>query len=114
MSQPASTLSDLTPFEQRLVRAWRYLDALRPSRRAVATIVVTFALNLVGMAASSGSRMGLSTLLAISALQAAVVTAICIAPAILAYALGLTRRVHHRWAMLAAVFLVVGSLAARM
>ena len=55
--------------------------------------------------------MGFTALQAISALEAAVVTAICIAPGILAYALGFTRRVPHRWAVLVAMFLAVGSLS---
>lgn len=113
MSQPESTLSDLTSFEQRLVMAYRGRAALRPSHRAMWAALVALALNVVAMAASSGLPMGFTELLVISALQASVVTAICVTPGILAYAVALTQRVHHRWAVLAAMFLAAGSLASR-
>ena len=111
MSQLAPTLSDLTPFERSLIRAYRGLRASRPSQQAVWAALLVFTLNVVAMAASSGSRMGFTSLLVISALQASVVTPICIAPGILAYAFGFTRRVPHRWAVLVALFLAAGSLS---
>ena len=74
---------------------------------------MVFALNVVAMAASSVPHIRLTTLLVISALQAAVVTVICLAPGLLAFLLGATRRVHHRWAVVAALFLAVASLASR-
>ena len=112
MSQPASTLSDLSPFERSLIRVFRTLRAARPSSQAMLATLVTFALNVVAMAATSVSSMDSASVLVMSALQAAVVTAICIAPGVLAYVFGVTRRVHH-WAMLAPMFLALGRLASR-
>ena len=113
MPQPVSALPDLTPFEQRLIRTYRSLRALRPSHRAVAAVLVVFTLNAVAMAASSVPHMRVAPLLVISALEAAVVTAICLVPGMLAYAFGFTQRVHHRWAVMLALFLAVASLASR-
>jgi hypothetical protein len=108
-AEEAMKPDELMPREQLLIGAFRRFGSLWPSRRARRAIGASFALNTVAMAASSG--MGGPDRWIFSALQAAVMTGVCIAPALVADGLGAANRAPYRWTVIAALLVAVANVA---
>lgn len=109
MRPQPTTLSDLTLWEQRLVRAYRWVTSIWPSHEHTWALLAAFLINTFAMAADSNMRGGFLWLA--SAAQATLWTGVCITPGLMAIAVGAASRVNHRWTLIGAVFVVAASIA---